>query len=145
MQLVLQRFRPGRDDDLAPGDERRNQIGECLAGARSRLHGERPAPFDRLEDRARHLDLLGPGTVALDLRRQRTVGGEDAFQRAQFGTSSTFTQMRRETPLRASRPERTPDCSRDTDPTLPPISNHSPSRPVAVVDVLWPWTAPPRA
>src|SRR3989304_5686935 len=56
-QLVLQVLRAGRDDHLAAGEQRGNQIGESLAGAGARLDTESDGMFKTRED-IRHLGKI---------------------------------------------------------------------------------------
>ena len=59
-QLLLQRLRRRRDDDALPRLERRDQVAEALARARSRLGDQVLARRERLLDGPRERGLLGP-------------------------------------------------------------------------------------
>jgi hypothetical protein len=62
-QLRLQRERGSGDDDAAPRERRRNEIGETLAGACPGLADERPAARQDLLDAQRHDELRLPLAV----------------------------------------------------------------------------------
>ena len=57
-QLVLQRARAGGDQHARPGEQRRHEVGEGLAGAGARLDDQRLAPGERGSDALRHAQLL---------------------------------------------------------------------------------------
>jgi ABC-type branched-subunit amino acid transport system ATPase component len=57
-ELVLERARAGRDDDLPAREQRRHEIGEGLAGARAGLDRERAAARERGADPVGHELLL---------------------------------------------------------------------------------------
>jgi hypothetical protein len=56
-ELVLQRLRRSGDDRLVPGDDRGDEVGECLSGARAGLHEEVSMRLDGVGDCFRHLAL----------------------------------------------------------------------------------------
>src|SRR6266480_251515 len=137
VQLVLQRFRPRRDDHLAAGEQRRDQVGEGLAGAGARLGDEHAGPLDRGVDGRGHLELLGPQPESGDARGERPVGCESSLQRAvQFPISSTFTQTRRVSEPRDALADPMPRSSREPASLTAPSANHSPSGPLTVLTIL---------
>jgi hypothetical protein len=79
-QLILQRLGAGRDDHLAPGEQRRDQIGERLAGAGARLGDQHAMAVQRLLDRQRQLELALARTVAGHGAGERPLGGEHVRQ-----------------------------------------------------------------
>ena len=91
-QLVLQRARPGRDDDAASGQERRHEIGEGLAGAGSRLDDQRFAQGECTPDRRRHGGLLRAVGITGNDPRQRAVRTEYFFIVAVDGDSRSRGQ-----------------------------------------------------
>ena len=64
VELVLQCAGAGRDQHAPPGEQRRHQISEGLAGAGTRFDQERGAVLERVGDRPRHLQLGAPGPEA---------------------------------------------------------------------------------
>ena len=58
-QLILQGLRRGRHDDSGVGLDRRHEVGERLAGSRSRLHDQMPLRDDGVGDELGHLLLAG--------------------------------------------------------------------------------------
>jgi hypothetical protein len=75
-ELVLERARAGRDDDLAAGQERRHQVGESLARAGAGLDRHHPARCERLADPVGHELLLTPRLEVRDDARQRPLRAE---------------------------------------------------------------------
>ena len=76
-QLVLQRLRSRRHDDLAAVEQRGNEIRECLARAGPGFGDQRPPQRDRTRDRLRHRELLRPEPKAGQLVRERAAVAED--------------------------------------------------------------------
>ncbi len=64
-QLVLQAFGAGGHQRRAVGQQRRQQIGERLAGAGFRFHQQGAAGLDGLGHRVRHAQLRLAGTITL--------------------------------------------------------------------------------
>ena len=138
-ELVLERLGAGRNDDLAAEEQRRHEVGNGLAGAGARF-GEEHAPLaHRARDARGHLALLLARAVVGNRAAERSVGREDGGERG-VGVacghliSSTFTQTDEPAVRAPEEPERTPDCERVDDWSMPPSGNHSPSRPLAVVE-----------
>ena len=80
-QLVLQRLGPGGDDHLAAVEQRRDEVGEGLAGAGARF-GDQPAALaDRVRHRLRHRELLLAEAEAGQGTRERSAVAEDRGER----------------------------------------------------------------
>ena len=75
-QLILQRLGARRKQYLAAGEQRRDQIGERLAGTRAGFCDQRTAGVDRVVDRGRHVSLRSTGNKAVNAVGQRSVLGE---------------------------------------------------------------------
>ena len=76
-KLVLQRLGARRDNHLAAEEERRHQVGKCLAGARAGLR-EKRLPFgDRARDRIGHLELLRTESESRQRTGERAAFTED--------------------------------------------------------------------
>ena len=75
-ELLLKRDRAGREHDLLPAANRRDQIGERFSDAGSglddRVHAFENAAFDQL----RHLHLTGPRLEPGERARDRAAGRE---------------------------------------------------------------------
>jgi hypothetical protein len=76
-QLILQRLRARRHDDLAPVEQRRHEVRERLARAGAGLGDQRLPQRDRACDRLRHLELLRAETEPRELVREGTAVAED--------------------------------------------------------------------
>ncbi len=80
-QLLLKCDRVGRDDDLFlvldRRLDRRDQVGEALAHAGSRLDHQVAGPLDRARDPLGHLDLLGAMFVGWQSSRDGATGAKD--------------------------------------------------------------------
>src|SRR5205823_6143283 len=59
IELFLKGLGAGGDDDTLTREERRDQVGERLAGARARFDDQVAPIGDGFFDRLRHLDLTG--------------------------------------------------------------------------------------
>ena len=81
-ELVLERERRGRHDDLQPRDHGRNEVREALARARGRLGDEVVAGGERVADRRREPVLARPIVAA----QRRDRGGEDRGARPNPGS-----------------------------------------------------------
>ena len=79
-ELVLQRLGAGRDDDLAAGEERRDEVGEGLAGAGSCFGDQHAGRLDRLGDGVRHLHLAAALAIAGDRRGERPLRREQRLK-----------------------------------------------------------------
>ena len=75
-KLVLKRLRPGRHDDLAAREQRRDQIREGLAGSGAGFGDELTTFANRAGDRFGHRQLFGPQPVRGKLACERTVRAE---------------------------------------------------------------------
>ena len=75
-QLLLQGLGRGRDHDPTAGRERRQQVGEALAGARARLGDEMLARLERELHRRSERSLLRPRLEADESGGERAARGE---------------------------------------------------------------------
>ena len=107
-ELVLQRLGARRDDDLATGKQRGNQIRESLPGPGARLGDQHRGALDRIVDRLRHFELLRPPLEAVDRRGERPVGGKGVLQPGVQSSASTLTQTRRDSLARRPLAEAMP-------------------------------------
>ena len=78
-ELLLQRLRRRRHDHALAGKERRDEVGEALAGARSRFCHEVVAALERARDLGRERLLLGPRLEAGERAGQPASGSEEGI------------------------------------------------------------------
>ena len=76
-ELVLKVLGRRRDNDPLPAEQRRDEIGERLSDAGSRLDHQRTVSMQRLFDARRHLYLSGPVFEAGQRFGQHPVGAEE--------------------------------------------------------------------
>jgi hypothetical protein len=77
IELVLQRLGAGTDDGLAPAHERRQQVGEGLAGSSSGLDDELAVAGDRFRNGFGHPCLSRPWLEARQEVLQRALLGKE--------------------------------------------------------------------
>ncbi len=75
-QLILQRLGAGRKQHLAAGEQRRDEVGERLAGTGAGFRDQRTAGVDRVVDRGRHVRLRATGNKARDAVGQCSIVGK---------------------------------------------------------------------
>ena len=73
VELVLQRAGAGGDDRLQAGQQRRDQVGEGLAGAGAGFGQQHVAPVEGIGDRRGQAQLCRARHERGDLSRQRPV------------------------------------------------------------------------
>ena len=78
-ELLLQRLRRCRHDHALAGKERRDEVGEALAGARARFRHEVVAALERARDLGRERLLLGPRLEAGERAGQPASGSEEGI------------------------------------------------------------------
>ena len=78
-ELLLQCLRRRRYDDALAGKERRDEVGEALAGARARFRHEVVAALERVGDLGRERLLLGPRLEAGERARQPASRSEEGI------------------------------------------------------------------
>src|SRR5437016_2550638 len=73
IELILERLRTGGDDDLAAREQRRNEIGERLAGSGSGFSDQLAPGVDGMCDRFGHGQLLWARAISGKFLGERTV------------------------------------------------------------------------
>ena len=93
-ELLLERLRRGRDDDALSRLERRDQVGEALADARSGLGDEMLAGQEGVLDRSGERRLLRARLVLGQRALERAAGAEDVHLRPQRTRSNGCSPRR---------------------------------------------------
>src|SRR5271156_5611457 len=84
-ELLLEIFRAGRDDDTASRAQRRQQIGEGLAGAGSGLDDQVTIFVESALDGLRHFELSAAELVGQLRAREHAAGSEEVIERRKRG------------------------------------------------------------
>ena len=79
-ELVLQRLGAGGDDHAAAREQRRDEVGEGLAGSGARLRHQHAVRLDRLQHGARELDLLPALSESRHRARERPALAEERLE-----------------------------------------------------------------
>ena len=80
VELILEGLGARRQDDLACGEQRRDEIGEGLAGAGARFADQHGVVPDRPGHAIRHFHLLRSLAVFRDFCRERPVPVKDRVE-----------------------------------------------------------------
>ena len=94
IELVLQRPCTGRENHAAPRHERRNEVGERLAGTGARLDDQCLTALERGGHVLRHLDLLVAYGVPRQRARKRARGAEDLGEVRTHSLQRNFARNR---------------------------------------------------
>src|SRR3546814_2584753 len=102
VELVLQRAGAGGDDGLQPRQQRRDEVGEGLAGAGAGLGQQHALPVERIGNGDGEVLLRRPRREARDLRRQYAALGQGGAAALRKGSPVPGLQDRKSTRLHSS-------------------------------------------